>query len=77
VVFGPPPLGNDPTMNYFDEWLDCYLPKAYSKYEYNPFKIVIWRLLKSNSGCIVADRAKTKASPTPSKYTINDVIINL
>jgi hypothetical protein len=45
----PHPRGNDPTLTIFDGWRDLNPPKVYTKYENNPFKIVVCSLRKPNS----------------------------
>jgi hypothetical protein len=42
VFLAPHSWGNDPTMTNFDGWLDHNALKVYTKYENNPFEIVIW-----------------------------------
>jgi hypothetical protein len=49
VVFGHPPRGIDPTLTIFDGWRDLNPPNVYTKYENNPFKIVVCSLRKPNS----------------------------
>jgi hypothetical protein len=75
VVFGPPPWGNDPTLTIFDGWQDFNPPKVYTKYENNPFKIVVCSLRKPKQFATAAEMAaadgtKTKVSPTSSGDTI-------
>jgi hypothetical protein len=43
------PRGNDPTLTIFSGWQDLNPPNVYTKYENNPFKIVVCSLWKPNS----------------------------
>jgi hypothetical protein len=75
VVFGPPPRENDPTQTIFDGWRDLNPPKVYTKYENNPFEIVVCSLRISGGGGGRDQNLKTKVSPTTSGDTINLIII--